>query len=340
MLRFANPEYLYFLIIIPVLMILHVLMEFRQRKKLKEYGDVNLLKSLMPDFSTIRLHAKLLLTLLGFAAVCFMLARPQAGTAVDNSEREGIETIICMDISNSMLAGDIQPSRLEKSKNLVSKLVDSFKDDKVGLIVFAGEAFTQLPITADFVSAKMFLDQINTSLISVQGTDIKAAIELASHSFTQQEKVGRAIIVITDGENHEGGANEAAKEAAEAGMRVYIMGVGTEEGAPFKLPGEQDYKKDDEGNVVVTRLNPEMCKEVAQAGKGAYIHVDNSNAAQEALEKELNKLAKAQLNITNYSEYDEQFWVFGVFALLFLFIEAVLMEKKNPLFKNIKMFKR
>lgn len=340
MIRFASPEYLYFLIIIPVLIILHILMEFRQRRKLKAYGDPGLLKRLIPDFSAIRLHAKLILTLIAFALVCFMMARPQAGTRVDNSDREGIETIICMDISNSMLAEDIQPSRLEKSKMLVSKLVDSFKDDKVGLIVFAGEAFTQLPITADFVSAKMFLDQINPSLIDVQGTDIKAAIDLASHSFTQQEKIGRAIIVITDGENHEGGANESAKAASEAGMAVYVMGVGTEDGAPFKMPGENDYKKDEEGNIVVTKLNPAMCKEVAQAGKGAYIHVDNSNSAQDALEKELNKLAKAQLNITSYAEYDEQFWVFGVMALLFLFIEAVLMEKKNPLFKNVKLFKR
>lgn len=340
MIRFASPEYLYFLIIIPVLIIIHVLMDIRQRRKLKAYGDPNLLKDLMPDASALRLNAKLALTLCAFAALCFLMARPQAGTRVDNSDREGIETIICMDISNSMLAEDIQPSRLEKAKMLVSKLVDSFKDDKVGLVVFAGEAFTQLPITADFVSAKMFLDQINPNLIDVQGTDIKAAIDLASHSFTQQEKIGRAIIVITDGENHEGGANEAAKEAADAGRAVYVMGVGTEDGAPFKMPGEQDYKKDEEGNIVVTKLNPAMCKEVAQAGRGAYIQVDNTNSAQEALEKELDKLSKAQLNITSYAEYDEQFWVFGVIAILFLFIEAVMMEKKNPLFKNIKLFKR
>lgn len=340
MIRFANPEYLYFLIIIPILIIIHVLMEIRQRRRLKAYGDPNLLKSLMPDASALRLNTKLALTLCAFAAVCFLMARPQAGTRVDNSDREGIETIICMDISNSMLAEDIQPSRLEKAKMLVSRLVDSFKDDKVGLIVFAGEAFTQLPITADFVSAKMFLDQINPSLIDVQGTDIAAAIDLASHSFAQQEKIGRAIIVITDGENHEGGANEAAKAAAEEGRAVYVMGVGTEDGAPFKMPGEQDYKKDEEGNIVVTKLNPSMCKEVAQAGKGAYIQVDNSNSAQEALEKELDKLSKAQLNITSYAEYDEQFWVFGVIALLFLLIETVMMEKKNPLFKNVKLFKR
>ena len=340
MLRFASPEYLYLLILIPIFIGLKILMDFRQRRKLKAYGDPGLLKSLMPDFSAIRLNAKLILLVFAFAAVCFMMARPQAGTTVDNSERDGIETIICMDISNSMLADDIQPSRLEKSKMLVSKLVDSFKDDKVGLIVFAGEAYTQLPITADFVSAKMFLDQINPSLIQVQGTDIQAAINLAEHSFTQQEKVGRAIIVITDGENHEGGANEAAKEAAEHGMRVYVMGVGSEDGTPFKLPGESDYKKDEEGNIVVTKMNPTMCKEIAQAGQGAYIHVDNSNSAQEALERELNKLAKAQMNVTNYSEYDEQFWVFGVIALLLLAIEVIIIEKKNPLFKNIKLFKR
>lgn len=340
MLRFANPEYLYFMIIIPFLIVIKLLMDFRQKQKLKAYGDPKLLKHLMPDFSALRYNSKLLLTLGAFAAICLMMARPQAGTTIDNSEREGIETIICIDVSNSMLANDIQPSRLQKSKMLVSRLVDGFKDDKLGLVVFAGEAYTQLPITADFVSAKMFLDEIDPSLIQIQGTDIQAAINLASNSFTQQENIGKAIIVITDGENHEGGANEAAKDAAKKGMHVYVMGVGSEEGAPFKVPGENDYKRDEEGNIVVTRLNSEMCREIAKAGEGAYIHVDNSNSAQDALEKELNKLAKAQLEITNYSEYDEQFWVFGIIALLFLIIEVILMEKKNPLFKNLRLFKQ
>lgn len=339
MLRFASPEYLYLLAIIPLLIVLKWFMDYRQKQKLRKYGDIRLLEQLMPDYSKLRHRVKFVLMLLVLLLLIFMLARPQAGTTVDTQKREGIEVIICLDVSNSMLAEDIQPSRMDKSKMLVSKLVDSFENDKVGLIVFAGEAFTQLPITSDFVSAKMFLDQINPSLIQTQGTDIEAAIRLAENSFTQQEKVGKAIIIITDGENHEGGANEAAQAAVKKGMRVYVMGVGTEEGAPFRPMGVQEYKRDENGEIVVTRLNTQMCKEIAQAGSGAYIHVDNSNSAQDMLQKELDKLAKAEMNVTNYSEYDEQYWVFGCLALLLMIVEVLVMERKNPMFKNIKLFR-
>lgn len=338
MLRFANPEYLYLLCIIPLLVGLMLFMDFRQRQKLRTYGDVNLLRQLMPDASAWRHHLKYILALCGLALVILMMARPQEG-AIPDQKREGIEAIICMDISNSMLAEDVQPSRLQKAKNLVSKLVDNFDDDKVGLVVFAGEAFTQLPITADFVSAKMFLDQINPGLIDVQGTDFAAAIGLASNSFTSLENVGKAIVIITDGEDHEGGALEAAKAAADKGMRVFVLGVGSDEGAPFRMMGEADYKKDAEGNVVVTRLNQDMCKQVAQAGNGAYIHVDNSNSALDALEKELDKLAKAEFAVS-FTEYNEQYWVFGLLAFIVLLVEMIVMDKKNPLFKNIKLFKK
>ncbi len=338
MLRFANPEYLYLLLIIPLLVGLMLFMDFRQRQKLRIYGDVNLLRQLMPDASALRHHLKYILALCGLALVILMMARPQEG-AIPDQKREGIEAIICMDISNSMLAEDVQPSRLQKAKNLVSRLVDNFDDDKVGLVVFAGEAFTQLPITADFVSAKMFLDQINPSLIDVQGTDFSAAIGLAANSFTSQENVGKAIVIITDGEDHEGGALETAKAAADKGMRVFVLGVGSDEGAPFRMMGESDYKKDAEGNVVVTRLNQDMCKQVAQAGNGAYIHVDNSNSALDALEKELDKLAKAEFAVS-FTEYNEQYWVFGLLAFIVLLVEMIVMDKKNPLFKNIKLFKK
>lgn len=338
MLRFANPEYLYLLIAIPLLVALMLFMDFRQRQKLRKYGDINLLKELMPDASALRHHLKYILALCAYAFLVFMMARPQEG-AVPDQKREGIEALICMDISNSMLAEDVQPSRLQKSKNLVSKLVDNFEDDKVGLIVFAGDAYTQLPITADFVSAKMFLDQINPGLIDIQGTDFAAAINLATHSFTTQENVGKAIVIITDGENHEPGAVEAAQAAAKMGMRVYVLGVGSDEGAPFRMMGDSDYKRDAEGNVVVTRLNQDMCKQLAQAGNGAYIHVDNSNSALDGLEKELDKLSKAEYAVS-FTEYNEQYWVFGVLALIALLVEMVMMDKKNPLFKRIKLFKK
>ncbi|MDO4957465.1 MAG: VWA domain-containing protein [Bacteroidales bacterium] len=340
MLKFANPEYLYLLLIIPLMIGLKVLMDFRQRSKLRKYGDVNLLKELMPEVSAKRRNLKFGLLLAAIAAAIFMIARPQEGIAVDNQKREGIEALICIDVSNSMYAEDVQPSRLDKAKMLVSKLVDGFDDDKVGLVVFAGQAFIQLPITTDFVSAKMFLDQISPASVQDQGTNIQDAITLASNSFTTQKNVGKAIIIITDGEDHEGGAIEAAKAAAGQGMTVFVLGVGLDEGAPFKIPGEGgDYKKDEEGNVVVTMLNQDMCRELAQAGGGAYIHVDNSDSAQEALAKQLDKLAKAKFAVS-FAEYNEQFAVFGWIALLLLLVEMIIMEKKNPLFKNIKLFKK
>jgi Ca-activated chloride channel family protein len=222
---------------------------------------------------------------------------------------------------------------------MVSKLVESFNNDKVGLIVFAGEAFTQLPITTDYISAKMFLETITPALINSQGTDIAAAIDLAMKSFTPQEGVGRAIVIITDGENHEGGAVEAAKEAASKGIQVFVLGVGSPDGSPIPVEGKNDFRKDREGNVVITRLNEEMCKEIAKAGNGIYLRVDNSNSAQKALQKEIDKLAKADVETQVYTEFDEQFQIIAWMVFFLLLIEAIVLEKKNPLFKNIKLFR-
>jgi Ca-activated chloride channel family protein len=258
---------------------------------------------------------------------------------METVKRSGIETVIALDISNSMMAQDVTPSRLEKSKKMVSKLVESFNNDKVGLIVFAGEAFTQLPITTDYISAKMFLESITPALINSQGTDIAAAIDLAMKSFTPQEGVGRAIVIITDGENHEGGAVEAAKEAASKGIQVFVLGVGSPDGSPIPVEGKNDFRKDREGNVVITRLNEEMCKEIAKAGNGIYLRVDNSNSAQKALQKEIDKLAKADVETQVYTEFDEQFQIIAWMVFFLLLIEAIVLEKKNPLFKNIKLFR-
>ena len=238
-----------------------------------------------------------------------------------------------------MLAEDVAPSRLDRSKMMVENLVDNFTNDKIGLIVFAGDAFIQLPITSDYVSAKMFLSSISPSMITTQGTDIAKAISMASHSFTQQEGVGKAIIVITDGEDHEGGALEAAKEAKDKGMRVYILGVGSTKGTPIPT-GNGDYMKDNTGQTVMTGLNEQMCREIAQAGGGAYIHVENNSNAQDQLDHELNKLAKKEIESTVYSDYDEQFQAVGIIVLLLLIIEICILDIKNPLLKNVSLFKR
>ena len=339
MFRFEDPIYLYLLAVIPVLAVIRWLMIRQQKKRLRRFGDPELIKELMPDVSRFRPLVKFSILLFALALLIVMLARPQFGTKISHEKRTGIETIIAMDISNSMLAEDVTPSRLDRSKMMVENLVDNFTNDKIGLIVFAGDAFIQLPITSDYVSAKMFLSSIDPSMMATQGTDIAAAISMASHSFTQQEGVGKAIIVITDGEDHEGGALDAAKEAKDRGHRVYVLGVGSPKGAPIPT-GDGDYMKDNTGQTVMTGLNEEMCRQIAQAGGGAYIHVENNSSAQEKLDEELDKLAKKEISSTIYSDYDEQFQAVGILVLLLLIIEACLLEVKNPLLRNISLFKR
>ena len=338
MFRFADPTYLYALIILPFLAIFYFYSNYRRRRNIRKYGDPELMNALMPEVSKYRPDVKFWIVFLAFGLIIIMLARPQFGSKMETVKRSGVETVIALDISNSMLAQDVTPSRLDKSKKLISRMVDEFTNDKVGLIVFAGDAFTQLPITSDYISAKMFLESITPSLIASQGTDIGGAIRLAMKSFTPQEGVGRAIIVITDGENHEGGAIEAAKEAAGKGMQVYVLGVGSPDGSPIPVEGSNDFRKDRDGNVIVTRLNEEMCQEIAKAGNGAYIRVDNSNSSQRALQKEIDKLAKADVESTVYTEFDEQFQAIAWIIFFLLLIEMLILEKKNPLFKNIKLF--
>ena len=338
MFRFADPTYLYLLAVIPVLAIIRFLTYRNQKKRLRKFGDPKLLRSLMPDVSRFRPAVKFWILQGALALLVVMLARPQFGTKISNEQRTGIETIIAMDISNSMLAEDITPSRLDRSKMMVENLVDHFTNDKIGLLVFAGDAFVQLPITSDYVSAKMFLSSIDPSMMATQGTDIARAIDMATHSFTQEEGIGKAIIVITDGEDHEGGALEAAKAAKDAGMRVYVLGVGSTQGAPIPIPGTGDYMKDNTGNTVMSALNEDMCRQVAQAGGGAYIHVENNSAAQDQLDNELNKLAKKETTSTVYSEFDEQFQAVAILALLLLILEICIYDRRNPLLKRLSLF--
>ena len=338
MFRFESPIYLYLLVLIPLLALIRYLSYRNQKKRLRKFGEPSLLKALMPDVSRFRPSVKFWILQGALALLIVMLARPQMGTKINHEKRVGIETIIAMDISNSMRAEDIVPSRLDRSKMMVENLVDHFTNDKIGLIVFAGDAFVQLPITSDYVSAKMFLSSIDPSMMASQGTDIARAIEMASHSFTQEEGIGKAIIVITDGEDHEGGAVEAAEAAKKNGMRVYVLGVGSTQGAPIPVPGTGNYMQDNTGNTVMSALNEDMCKQVAQAGGGAYIHVENNSAAQEQLDNELDKLAKKETSTAVYSEFDEQFQAFGVLALLLLILEICIFDRRNPLLKHVSLF--
>ena len=338
MFRFEDPIYLWQLVLIPVLALVRFISYRNRKKKLRKFGDPKLLKELMPDVSRFRPSLKFWILLAALALLIIMLARPQMGTKISQEKRTGIETIIALDISNSMLAEDIVPSRLDRSKMMIENLVDHFTNDKIGLIVFAGDAFVQLPITSDYVSAKMFLSSIDPSMMATQGTDIAAAINMGMNSFTQEEGIGKAIIVITDGEDHEGGALEAAEAAKKKGMRVYVLGVGSSKGSPIPIPGTGDYMKDNTGNTVMSALNEDMCKQVAAAGGGVYIHVENNSAAQQQLDNELDKLSKKETSTTVYSDYDEQFQAFGILAILLLIIEICILDRRNPLLKNLSLF--
>lgn len=340
MFRFEEPTYLYLLLLLPFLAAFYLYSNYRRRKAIRKFGDPVLMAQLMPDVSKYRPDVKFWLVFAAIGLFAVLLARPQFGSKLETVKRQGVEVMIALDISNSMLAQDVQPSRLEKAKRLVAQLVDKMENDKVGMIVFAGDAFTQLPITSDYISAKMFLEFINPSLISKQGTAIGAAINLATRSFTPQEGVGRAVIVITDGENHEGGAVEAAKAAAEKGIQVSVLGVGMPDGAPIPVEGTNDFRRDRDGNVVVTRLNEQMCQEIAQAGDGIYVRVDNSNAAQKVIAQEINKMAKADVETQVYTEFNEQFQAVAWIILLLLLAEMLILERKNPLFRNIHLFKK
>ena len=340
MFRFEEPTYLYLLLLLPFLAAFYLYSNYRRRKAIRKFGDPVLMAQLMPDVSKYRPDVKFWLVFAAIGLFAVLLARPQFGSKLETVKRQGVEVMIALDISNSMLAQDVQPSRLEKAKRLVAQLVDKMENDKVGMIVFAGDAFTQLPITSDYISAKMFLESINPSLISKQGTAIGAAINLATRSFTPQEGVGRAVIVITDGENHEGGAVGAAKAAAEKGIQVSVLGVGMPDGAPIPVEGTNDFRRDRDGNVVVTRLNEQMCQEIAQAGDGIYVRVDNSNAAQKVIAQEINKMAKADVETQVYTEFNEQFQAVAWIILLLLLAEMLILERKNPLFRNIHLFKK
>ena len=339
MFRFEDPIYLWLLLAVPVLFLVRFVVWKQRKNKLKKFGDPQLLRQLMPDASVARPRVKFALLMAALSLLIVLLARPQMGSRISKEKRNGIETIIALDISNSMMATDVVPSRLDKSKLLVENLVDHFTNDKIGLVVFAGDAFVQLPITSDYVSAKMFLQNIDPSLIASQGTDIARAIDVSMHSFTQAEKVGKAIIVITDGEDHEGGAVEAAKIARKKGINVFILGVGDPKGAPIPT-GDGGYMTDNTGHTVMSALNEEMCREVAKAGSGVYIHVDNTSDAQSRLNNELTKLQKGETESVVYSEYDEQFQAFGILVILLLIIEICILESRNPLLKNVKIFKK
>lgn len=338
MFRFANPEFLYLLFTLPAILVFYVYSVIAKRKAIKKYGNPELLAELMPEVSSKRQNLKFWLLFSAIGVMIFVAAGPQFGSKLETVKRHGVEIMVCLDVSNSMLAEDVAPNRLEKSKQMLSRLTDGFTNDKVGLIVFAGDAFTQLPITSDYISAKMFLSSINPEMVSTQGTAIGKAINLAVRSFTPSEASDKTIILITDGENHEDDAIGAAKNAAEKNIHVNIVGMGQPKGAPIPIGGGNQFMKDREGNVVISKLNEQMCQEIAAAGKGLYVRADNTNSALRALQKEIEKMNKSELESKVYSEYDEQFQLLAWIVLALLIIECLILDRKNRIFRKVKLF--
>ena len=327
------------LVSLPVFIGAYIWYTHRKRRQLAAFGDPELVKELMPNASRIRPNLKFSLLMVALVLLIFAAARPQYGQREQTVKRQGIEAIIALDISNSMMAEDVAPCRLDRAKQILSKMIDDMVDDKIGLVVFAGEAYTQLPITCDYVSAKMFLNSITPDLIKTQGTAIGAALNTAIQSFGGEETdASRVIILITDGENHEDDAVAVATRAKEQGIKVLVVGIGKPEGAPIPIPGTNNFRKDRQGNVVVSRLNEDMCREIAKAGNGIYVRCDNTNTAMRALQKEIDTLATTEIETKVYTDYNEQYQSFVLVAMLLLVIDFFIFNRKNKSLTRLDIF--
>ncbi|WP_249177977.1 vWA domain-containing protein [Porphyromonas levii] len=310
----------------------------RQRKELKRFGDTELVRLLMPDLSLRRKLAKEIVLLLAIAMLVMTLARPQMGSKSEKVERQGIELMVAMDISNSMLSNDVKPSRLARAKAIVSKMIDKLGNNKIGLIFFAGDAYVQLPITGDMISAKMFLNNAAPDLIQIQGTALEDAINLAVRSFSSDDQVSKAIVVITDAEDHEGNVISAVEDARKYGVLVDIVGVGSPEGGPIPMP-EGGYLQSNEG-MVITKLNEQLGMEIATASGGIYVRANDVSQTVKLLQESIEKLDQSELEMTIYSAYNEVYYIPLTLALLLLAVYFVLLDRKNRYFKRIQLFEQ
>ena len=327
MINFAQAQFLALLLLIPFLFLIQALVLKLRSNRIRKFGDENLVRQLMPSYSRSKVWVRLTFFALGFLFFVIGLSRPQIGAKIKEHETKGAEIMIALDVSNSMLAEDYSPNRLERAKLAITRLVDKLRDDRIGLIVFAGNSFVQLPITTDYVSAKMFLNSISTDSVPIQGTAIGEAINTAIRSFSAQSEKSRAVIIITDGENHEDDPVAAAKQAAEMGIRVFTIGVGSPEGKPIPMDGE--LLKDKEGNIVVTRLDEAVLQEVASVGNGAYVRAGNSEFGLNPIIDDIRKMEDEKYNSIVFEEFDEQFMYFMAIALFFFVLEMLIGDRRS-----------
>jgi len=340
MFRFENIEFIYLLVLIPVLLLVFIMGRRFRKRSLKRFGDPEILNQLMPFLSVNRPVVKFLFILFALVFIILGMARPQFGSKLEEIKRKGIEIVIALDVSNSMLAEDIHPNRLEKAKQAIARLVEKLADDKIGLIVFAGDAYVQMPVTSDYTSVKMFLSSINTQIVPKQGTAIGSAIDLGINSFSPDNKISKALIIITDGEDHNDDAVPLAREAAEKGIVIYAIGVGTPNGTPIPVysGNQRSFRKDRQGNVIMTKLNEKILREITDAGNGSYIRATNNRLGLNMLFDRISSIEKKELETRIYSEYDEKFQYMIGLALILILFDFILLERKNKYLKDIKLF--
>ncbi|HEX8514910.1 MAG TPA: VWA domain-containing protein [Bacteroidia bacterium] len=339
--QFENIYFVYAFAVIPVILLIRWFTARWKKKALKNYGELTVIKQLFPDLSKTKQAWKFIFLNIAFVLLVIGMINPQIGTHLEEVKRKGADIMICLDVSNSMRAEDLLPNRLDRSKLAIAKLVDKLEGDRIGIIVFGGEAYVQLPITTDYAAAKLFLHSISTDMIPTQGTDIEKAINLAVESFGKDEGKNKAVVIITDGENHDQDALDAAEAAAAKGISIHTIGMGSENGAPipvYKGNVQDGFRKDKEGNTIITKLNEQVLKEIAASGNGVYVRATNSDAGLNSVLSEIDKLEKKQFDSKMYSDYEDRFQWFIAGALLFLLAEILLSERKSRIYKRLDLF--
>lgn len=337
MFRFANIEFLYLLLLIPLLVALYALAAHRRRRLVERFGNIEIMRSLMPDFSRGRMRLKATLFILAYMCLVFAAARPQFGSKLREEKARGVEIMLVVDVSNSMLAEDFEPNRLERTKYAINKLFEGLQQERVGLIAFAGEPKVQLPITSDYRMAQAFAKRLSPTLVGEQGTAIGKALQLAALSFSSQSEKSRVIVLITDGENHEDDAVAVAQMAKEQGIRIYTIGIGTPEGAPIEIGGE--FIKDENDEIVVSKLGEEMLQKIASITEGAYVRASKQDIGLEEVVKSINQMEKSELSTIRYEEYNEQYQYPLAVALVLLLLEFTILSRRNPRLRRFDIFR-
>jgi len=337
MFRLAQPIYLYLLLLIPILIAVFVVYRRAQKRRLRRFGDLEVITQLMPEASAKRVRNKFILLMVAVSFIIAALAQPQFGAKLREVKREGVEIMLVVDVSNSMLAEDFPPSRLDRTKNAIGRLIEQLGKDRIGMVVFAGNAYVQLPITSDYISAKTFIGGLSTKMVPVQGTSIAQAIDLAARSFSDQSHRSRAMIIITDGESHDDDPIAAAQRASDAGIVLYTVGIGTPEGAPIIIDGKMI--EDEQGNKVISKLDEQTLQQIAVLSGGTYIRATNQNVGLNEILRRISEMEKQQFSSMVFEEFNDQFYYLAAIALLVLLAELLMIDRKNRILSRISVFK-